>query len=249
MQKMVAGNWKMFGSRELVAEFHALSVAIKSCSDVHCTIFPPAILMEFARNCWDERIEVGIQDCGVAKEGAYTGDISAHLAASLGARSAIVGHSERRMDRGDNVEVVRKKVHAAVSADLNVVFCVGETHDAREDGHSWKSVLKSQLESLRELVFHGSTLSIAYEPVWAIGTGLRANSDQIVETHAFVKDILTEIIGDLALSTPILYGGSVKPDNAAELASLPGVDGALVGGASLNVESFAAIVKAFHSAS
>jgi len=169
-----------------------------------------------------------------AAEGAYTGEISAPMLVELGVEGAIVGHSERRLLFGETDETVARRTVAALDAGLRVIACVGESLEERESGQM-ELVLRLQVESLRDAVGEHERLVIAYEPVWAIGTGKTATPDQAREAHAFVKSLL---------DVPVLYGGSVKPENAEELMAEEGVDGALVGGASLDVESFTAICRA-----
>ena len=217
---IVAGNWKMFDGPDP----HALRAAL---GDLPHVVAPPYVHL---RACVDAGLTTYAQNVHWADEGAFTGEISAPMLQALGVRGAIVGHSERRQYFGETDETVALRTRAALDAGLEVIACVGETLAEREAGET-EEVLRRQLFVLEP----HDRLVIAYEPVWAIGTGLTATPETAQEAHAFIKSLLDR---------PVLYGGSVKPDNAAALFAQPDVDGGLVGGASLDIDSFRAICEA-----
>jgi triosephosphate isomerase len=228
--KLIAGNWKMNGLKASVAELDALlaAPAPEGCELLVC---PPATLVaSFARRASGSHVAVGGQDCHWLESGAHTGDISAEMLADAGATHVIVGHSERRADHGETDAVVRQKAQAVARAGLVPILCIGETLGERDAGETL-AVIARQLEgSVPEV----PTLVIAYEPVWAIGTGRTPTVEQVAEVHA-------AIAARMGPDVRILYGGSVKPSNAAELLAVPHVHGALVGGASLKASDFLAI--------
>jgi triosephosphate isomerase len=227
---LIAGNWKMFKGAAETAEFcGALQTA--DLGNVDVVVCPPFTSLETAVRCL-ANTEIGVfaQNCHWEAQGAFTGEVSAPMLLELGVYGTIVGHSERRQYFGETDEGVAKRVEAALAAGLHVIACVGETEAEREAGAT-EAVLRRQVSVLEA----DDSLVIAYEPVWAIGTGKTATPAIAQESHAFIKSLL-----DL----PVLYGGSVKPDNADELCAQPDVDGALVGGASLDLESFATICRA-----
>jgi triosephosphate isomerase (TIM) len=229
---LIAGNWKMYKTATETADFcRALRDALDDLEGVDVAVCPPFTgLAPAVQALADTEIAVAAQNVHWEPEGAYTGEISAPMLVDLGVYGAIVGHSERRQLFGETDDGVARRTRGALEAGLWVIACVGETEAEREAGET-EAVLRRQASVLE---VH-EQLVLAYEPVWAIGTGKTASPEQAQEAHAFLRDML---------DVPILYGGSVKPDNAAELLSQPDVDGALVGGASLDVESFAAICEA-----
>jgi triosephosphate isomerase len=239
----VAGNWKMNGLRADLAEVSAVCQGI---SNVTCdvAICPPATLIaEAVTTASGSKLMIGGQDCHPKGQGAHTGEISAEMIADAGAELVIVGHSERRKDHGETDEVVRQKAEAAWRAGLIAIVCVGETETERRSGTTLDVLVRQIAGSVPE----GGTaekLVIAYEPVWAIGSGLTPSEDDIATAHAHIRDQLVGKIGDEAQVTRILYGGSVKPSNAGALMSVSNVDGALVGGASLKAADFLGIVSA-----
>lgn len=246
MRKLAAGNWKMNGLGAHLAEIDALAGAHPAPS-VDILICPPATLLSrMAGRARGTAIAVGGQDCHTADAGAHTGDISAPMLAEAGASAVILGHSERRADHGENDALVSAKATAAAAAGLRPIICVGETLDEREAGETLE-VVGCQLSGSvpRSL----TNLVIAYEPVWAIGTGKVPTTEQIAEVHGFIR---AQLAGELRLAnageTPILYGGSVKPANAAEIFAVDDVDGALVGGASLKATDFSGIIAALEAA-
>jgi triosephosphate isomerase (TIM) len=230
---LIAGNWKMFkGPVEAGAFCRALRDADLGGVDV--VVCPPYVsLGEAVQALAGTEIAVAAQNVHWAAEGAFTGEVSAPMLAEIGVYGTIVGHSERRQLFGETDETVVARILAAQQHGLHVIACVGETEPEREAGET-EAVLRRQVGAIAEGVAETDDLVIAYEPVWAIGTGKTATPEIAQEAHAFVKTIL---------DVPVLYGGSVKPDNAGELAAQPDVDGALVGGASLDVESFATICR------
>jgi triosephosphate isomerase (TIM) len=245
-QRLIAGNWKMHGSRAFV-ERYASSLRSAALPRARLLLLPPlAYLAELRRHLAGVAVEFGVQNVHGEREGAYTGETSAEMAADLGATWALAGHSERRILFGEDDESVAEKVAAIRRAGLGAILCVGETLAERDAG-SAEAVVARQLgavvRSLDASALAGVT--VAYEPVWAIGTGRTATPEQAGEMHAYIRGRLAELVdGALADETGILYGGSVKPDNAGLLLAHPDIDGALVGGASLDVESWLAIANA-----
>lgn len=241
-RKLAAGNWKMNGDLAALAEIDTL---VASHSDASCDVLicPPAVLIRaMADRIGSERIAVGGQDCHAKSAGAHTGDISARQLADVGAKYVILGHSERRADHGETDAVVAAKVQAALDAGLIAIVCVGETEAERDSGTTL-DVIGAQLAGSLPDTANAANCVIAYEPVWAIGTGRTPTNAQIAEVHAFMRERLGQSIPDAA-GISLLYGGSVKPSNAAEIFALDNVDGALVGGASLKASDFGAIITA-----
>jgi triosephosphate isomerase len=225
--KLIAGNWKMFKGPAEAREF---CEAFAPPEGVEAVLCPPFGSLGAAVASGHT---IFAQNVHWADEGAFTGEVSAPILLELGVAGAIVGHSERREYFGETDETVARRTVAALGHGLRVIACVGESLEERESGQT-ELVLRVQVEAIRDAVGEHEALVIAYEPVWAIGSGLTATPDQAREAHAFIKGLL---------DVPVLYGGSVKPENAEELLSLEGVDGALVGGASLDVESFTALCR------
>ena len=243
MQKLAAGNWKMNGLAESLTEIDVLAAAHPSpgCEVLIC---PPATLLSRLTERADGTpIKIGGQDCHIETSGAHTGDISAEMLADAGAAYVIVGHSERRADHGENDTIVCAKAAAAWRAGLTAIICVGETLTQREAGQTLQIVDGQLLGSVPDGATAANTV-IAYEPVWAIGTGKVPTLNEIAEVHDDMRARLTDRFGDEATGMRLLYGGSVKPSNAAEIFGVSNVDGALVGGASLKAEDFGGIVAA-----
>jgi len=246
-QKFVCGNWKM---HKTVAETAALVRELRSAlgdaaGKVQVAVAPPftalAAAVEAARG---SAIEIAAQDVHWEKQGAFTGEVSAPMLADVGCQHGIVGHSERRQLFGETDEAVRKKIGALLAAGVSPIVCVGETLAEREAGRTLEVVDRQVRQGLAGLsVDELGRLTIAYEPVWAIGTGKTATSAQAQEVHAAIRRILRDFGAPVADQIRVQYGGSVKPENAAELMAQPDVDGALVGGASLKAADFVAIVK------
>ena len=246
-RKLAAGNWKMNGDGMSLAEVDALLTA-HPAPGVEILLCPPATLIErMARRIGTGRIAIGGQTCHHAASGAHTGDISAHMLAEAGATHVILGHSERRADHAESDETIRAQAEAALSAGLRTIICVGET-EAERDADVTLEVVTAQLAGSVPDAATADTLVIAYEPVWAIGTGRVPTLDQIAEVHAAIRAALTDRFGAPAREMPILYGGSVKPSNAADIFAVPDVDGALVGGASLKAADFSGIIVALEAA-
>jgi triosephosphate isomerase len=242
-RRLIAGNWKMNGLQSSLSELDqviANSGAVASAVDL--MICPPAtILAACAARARTTRVAIGGQDCHAEASGAFTGDISAEMLKDAGATAVIVGHSERRTYHRETDADVRAKALAARRAGLSAIICLGETKDERSSGKTLGIIERQLAGSLPD---DAAELIIAYEPVWAIGTGLTPTSADVVEVHGFIRQKLRTRFGSVGEDTRILYGGSVKPQNAAELLGAADVDGALVGGASLKAQEFLAIALA-----
>jgi triosephosphate isomerase (TIM) len=243
---LVAGNWKMNGLAVSVAELDRIIAGAPAISPkVDLMVCPPATLVAaFAARAAGSEVAIGGQDCHAEPAGAYTGDISAEMLKDAGARAVIVGHSERRTYHKESDAMVRAKAAAAWRAGLTAIVCVGESKDERTAGKTL-DVVGGQLEGSLPDGASAATLVVAYEPVWAIGTGLTPTPADVAEVHAFIRAQLTERFGVAGEGIRILYGGSVKPSNAKELMAVANVDGALVGGASLKADEFLAIAAAY----
>ncbi|MBF6024394.1 triose-phosphate isomerase [Lysobacter niastensis] len=245
-RRIVAGNWKLHGDRQFALDLLESLAAHQAPAGVERIILPPLpYLGELVEHFGDRGFDFGAQDVSSRDKGAYTGEVSAAMLKDVGARYGLVGHSERRQYHGESSELVAHKFLAAKAAGLVPILCVGETLSQREDGQTeWR--LQAQLAPLFELggdaVFEGAI--VAYEPVWAIGTGKTATPEQAQAVHAFIRSEIASRDARIADSLPILYGGSVKADNAAALFSQPDVDGGLIGGASLVAADFNAIANA-----
>ena len=243
MRKLAAGNWKMNGLGESLGEIEALKAAFPepACGVLIC---PPATLLSRLSDVAEgSAIATGGQDCHTATTGAHTGDTSAAMIADAGGSYVILGHSERRADHGESDDLVRAKSEAAHAAGLIAVICVGETLEEREAGRTIGVVGGQLAGSVPDATTSANTV-IAYEPVWAIGTGKVPTLDEIGAVHDDIRARLTQRFGDDASGIRILYGGSVKPSNAAEIFAVSNVDGALVGGASLKASDFGGIISA-----
>lgn len=253
MQKIIAANWKMFKtcpeSKSVVSELNAL---LKDGCERKVIIFPPFTSIKIVA---DEignlsNVSVGGQNFYPVKEGAFTGEISPLMLKDVGAKWVLIGHSERRHILGESDDLVSKKVLFALEQGLNAMLCIGETLEERES-NKLKVVLERQLKTALESIPNNykqqlvNIFAVAYEPVWAIGTGKVAGPTEVVDAHFVIRNILKDILGkEISDNLPILYGGSVKPDNAGTLLELDNVDGLLVGGASLNAQSFVQIINA-----
>jgi len=243
---LVAGNWKMNGLKASAAE---LGKVIAGAGDiwtrVDLMICPPAtLIMTFVQAAAGSKIEIGGQDCHAAPSGAFTGDISAEMLADLGARAVIVGHSERRTLHKETDTEVRAKAQAAWRAGLTAIVCIGETRAERRAGHTL-AVLGRQLDGSLPDGVTAARLVVAYEPVWAIGTGLTPTVADVAQAHEFVRKRIVERHGAVGNAVRVLYGGSVNPANAKDLMAVANVDGALVGGASLKAEDFLGIAAVY----
>lgn len=244
-RKLAAGNWKMNGTSADLAEVQALIAAFPAPS-IDLLICPPATLLaRMSTTKGDHALALGGQDCHANPAGAHTGEISAQMLQDAGASHVILGHSERRADQAQTDGMVRAKAVAAQAAGLIAVICIGETLSEREAGRTLEIVARQLANSTPDGATGANTV-IAYEPVWAIGTGLIPSLNEIAEVHAKIRADLLARFGSAAFRS--LYGGSVKPANAAEIFALPDVDGALVGGASLKATEFGAIISALSAA-
>ena len=243
-QTLVVGNWKMHGSRASVAALLGELVESLAAPTAEVAVCPSYVhLPQAVELCSGSAVAVGAQDCSHMPSGAYTGDVSAQMLVDTGCRWVILGHSERRQYHVESDELVAAKLGAAVAAGLSPIVCVGETREQRENGEA-ESVVASQLRGALDGQKDLAGLVIAYEPVWAIGTGLTASPQQAQDMHAFIRACLEGVAGIDAAATRVLYGGSVKAGNAAELFARQDIDGALVGGAALNAGDFQAIISA-----
>ena len=243
--KLVAGNWKMNGLGASLGEAEALAKALQEqAAACRVALCPPATLTErMARVLEGSAVELGGQDCHAEASGAFTGSVSADMLVDAGAALVILGHSERRAGFGETDADVAAKVEAALAAGLEPIICIGETLEQREAGQAVEIVSRQVAGSLPEGL-SGKAFALAYEPVWAIGTGLTPTLEQIEEVHAAVRAAMVAKLGEGGRVAPILYGGSVKPSNAAEILAVAEVGGALVGGASLKAEDFLGIIRA-----
>ena len=248
IRPLVAGNWKMNGLRADLAEALRVRDAISGPGaqpGVDVLICPPAtLLMALADAASGSRLLVGAQDCELAASGAHTGDLSAEMLRDAGAVATIVGHSERRATHGELDHLVRRKAEAAHRAGLAAIVCVGETAGERQAGLTLEVVSRQLSGSLPHAATTANTI-VAYEPIWAIGSGLTPTSADVAEVHGAMREALAARFGAEGASMRLLYGGSVKPDNAAELRNVDNVNGALVGGASLKSNDFLAIIATY----
>lgn len=249
-KKIVAGNWKMNKNLQegvaLAKELNTVLTADKpACDVVICTPF--IHLAPVAAELNEEIIGLGAENCADKASGAYTGEVSAEMVKSTGAQYVILGHSERRAYYHEAAEILKEKINLALNNGLKVIFCIGEVLEERESGKQ-NEVVKAQLEgSLFDLSQEEfSNIILAYEPVWAIGTGKTATAEQAEEMHAFIRNVIAEKFGaEAGENVSILYGGSCKPSNAKEIFAKPNVDGGLIGGAALKVEDFKGIIDAW----
>ena len=243
IRPLIAGNWKMNGLRASIAEFEAMVAgASKVAGKADLLVCPPATLIAAfaAKLSGSKSMALGGQDCHSKPSGAHTGDISAEMLADAGATAVIVGHSERRADHGESDNLVRQKAEAAWRAGLKAIVCIGETQRQRDAGQTL-GICGGQLQGSLPEGSRADNLVVAYEPVWAIGTGLTPTAKDVEQIHQFIREALTGRFKDEGARMRILYGGSVKPSNARELMGVANVNGALIGGASLKASDFLAI--------
>ena len=246
-RKLAARNWKMNGTAADLTEVKAL-IAANPTPTVDLLLCPPATLLSRMSDITkDSAIATGGQDCHMNGKGAHTGDISAAMLKDAGATYVILGHSERRADHGETDAIVHAKSEAAIAGGLIAVICIGETLDERESGATL-GVVETQLSGSVPTTATAANTVIAYEPVWAIGTGKIPTLEQIAEVHAHIRTLLVTRLGEEGQGMRVLYGGSVKPSNAAEIFAVEDVDGALVGGASLKSADFGPIITALENA-
>ena len=242
---LIAGNWKMNGTRSALDTASAMAKGLaNSHSDADALICPPAnLVMAMAEAVKGTKLHTGGQDCHTNVQGAHTGDISAEMLRDAGASYVIVGHSERRADHGESDALIAAKTEAALGASLIPIICIGETLEQRENGETLTLITKQLAGSIPDAC-KGQVFVVAYEPVWAIGTGKTASLEQIGEIHDAIRGLLKARFDAQGTGVPILYGGSMKPTNAAEILAVSNVNGGLIGGASLNADDFLAIYKA-----
>lgn len=243
VKPLIAGNWKMNGSAETVPK---LIAGLKAIENPHMDIvvFPPAVFIPtLVSGLQNSRIRIGAQNAHTEASGAYTGEIAAIMFAESGCDYVLAGHSERRQGLGESNQLVADKCQAALAARLTPVLCVGETASERQQGRA-QAIVGEQLAAVLTLIGAKAFQSVivAYEPVWAVGTGEAANTETIADMHSFLRNWLVRQIGQLSQSVRLLYGGSVNTDNASEILSQPDVNGALIGGASLDVATFSGII-------
>ncbi len=245
LRELIAGNWKMNGLTASASEARAVADALRAePAGARVAICPPATLVAtLAQAVAGSDVLVGGQDCHIEASGAFTGDISAEMLADAGARLVILGHSERRAFYGETDALAADKARAALRVGLEPIICVGETLDERKAERTLEIVSRQVRGSVPQEL-RGRSFALAYEPVWAIGTGLTPTIAQIEDVHAAIREVLASMLGEAGEVAPILYGGSVKPSNAVEILAAREVGGALVGGASLKAEDFLAIIRA-----
>jgi triosephosphate isomerase len=240
---LIAGNWKMNGVAASLTEAQGVAAGLSE-TKARVAICPPATLVERAASALKgSSVLLGGQDCRAEASGAFTGDVAAEMLADAGASLVILGHSERRAGYGETDAIVAAKVEAALRAGLEPIVCVGETLEERKAGKAL-DVVTGQVRGSLPAVLAGQAFSVAYEPVWAIGTGLTPSTAEIEEVHVAIRAALVELFAEHGKTAPILYGGSVKPSNAGEILHAREVGGALVGGASLKAEDFLGIIRA-----
>lgn len=236
MDKYIAANWKMNNDFSDIKPFVSY-IKKNAKKEKNLIVCVPSVMIKSFADTAKKLVATGAENCYFAEKGAYTGEISANMVKSAGASYVIVGHSERRQIFGETNDVCNKKLHAALSAGLKVIFCIGETLDERT---KYKSVLKKEIIEGFAGITDFSNVIVAYEPVWAIGTGVVATTADIVKVHTYIKNLIKE---EFNADMPVLYGGSVKPSNSKEILALNEVDGVLIGGASLKAEDYIAIAQ------
>jgi triosephosphate isomerase len=244
---IIAGNWKLYKtSSEAVVLVNNIISLVRNVSDVEIIVAPTFTVLDIVRKTLgDSCLKLAAQDCFWEEEGAYTGEVSPKMLIDVGCTHVLIGHSERRQHFDETDEKVNRKIKAAINAGLTAVFCIGETIEERETGITFKVLEKQIANGLSGIsAQHIDRLVVAYEPVWAIGTGKTATESQAQEVHKFIRGLLSKLYDQsVADGIRILYGGSVKPENIKGLMSQPDIDGALVGGASLKADSFASIIR------
>lgn len=247
MRQLIAGNWKMNGVRASLAEIAAIAKSLlEAPANADVLICPPFSLVSGAVAAASGQIAIGGQNCHMFASGAFTGDISAEMLADAGASAVIAGHSERRQQHGETDAIVAAKVRAAWRAGLLAILCVGETEAARDEGRAGATVA-AQLDISLPPAATAANIAVAYEPVWAIGSGRTPSAEQIVDMHGLLRERLESRLGRDGAAVRVLYGGSVRPANARDILALPDVNGVLVGGASLLSSEFLPILRAVPS--
>ncbi|MEO1642588.1 MAG: triose-phosphate isomerase [Pseudomonadota bacterium] len=244
LRPLIAGNWKMNGLKSALSEIDVINEALSGMADkADCLLCPPATLIAQMAAQAGARLYIGGQSCHPAEKGAHTGDISADMLSDAGASYVIVGHSERRQDHNETDADIAAQTEAALRARLTPIICCGETLETRKAG-STLAFISAQLAASLPDSLQNKAFVVAYEPIWAIGTGEVATPEQIGEVHAHIRALLTDRFGETGTKTRILYGGSMKPGNAADILAVPHVNGGLIGGASLKAGDFMAIYAA-----
>lgn len=245
MDRLIIGNWKMNGLSNSLEEIASLNHMIGEMGEIECyvVICPPATLIRPSCRLGGAHVHIGGQNCHSEQSGAHTGDISAEMLKDAGAGYVIVGHSERRADCGENDAIVNAKAKAALDAGIIPVICVGESEAERKSGKAIDIVLSQVRASIPD-ISPDAKIVVAYEPVWAIGTGLVPSLQDIGEMHSAIRQELVKKFGEMGDTIPLLYGGSMKPSNAEEILAVANVNGGLVGGASLKADDFITIIKA-----
>lgn len=243
IKPLIAGNWKMNGTSSQLTELKAIAAGVsgEKYDALICT--PATLLHRAAQSCVDTALSVGAQDCHANSSGAHTGDTSADMIKDTGATHIIVGHSERRTDHGETDANVMAKAQATQTTDMVAIICIGETREEREQGRA-NEIASAQIKGSVPTDSTPENTVIAYEPVWAIGTGLVPSTDDIASIHAHIRSELIDLLGEAGSKMKILYGGSLKPANAHEILAINNVDGGLIGGASLKSTDFLAICAA-----
>lgn len=246
MRKLIAGNWKMNGLKADLQTFEKILTGVEAGNDAALPLICPPVTMIMSMTALSAdssgQVKVGGQDCHTGVTGAHTGDISADMLANAGASYVIVGHSERRTDHNETNSLIAQKADAAIKAGLVAIICIGESLEIRNTGATEEFVLE-QLAASIPADCKTESVVIAYEPIWAIGTGLTASTEQIAEVHGAIRKALIKRFGEEGATVPILYGGSMKPGNAASILAVENVNGGLIGGASLNAEDFLSIYR------
>ncbi len=245
-KKVLAGNWKMNMHHQDAIDFFQQLKKTEFPVVVEVMLFPPSIYLTEAIHILSDKVKLGAQNCHTEDKGAFTGEISAAMLATIQCKAILVGHSERRMFFNETNDIIAQKVKRVLESALTLVLCCGETAEQRADGMHFSTIerqLRSAIADIKPEKIN--QLIIAYEPVWAIGTGQNASPEQAQEMHAYIRRMLAEMLGDEhAENIPILYGGSCKPDNAKGIFSQPDIDGGLIGGASLQLSDFISLIKA-----
>lgn len=245
MKKLIAGNWKMnltAGEAKSLAD--TISSSAEKYPQVDFLVCPAFVHIPVVRQAVRDNLAIGAQDCAATENGAHTGDVSASMLQDIGCKAVIIGHSERRANHGEKENILAQKIRQALAQDLHIIYCVGETLEQRENGKA-QDIVGAQLENILTDALSSGNLTIAYEPVWAIGTGKTASTDDIAGMHSFIRGTLKEKL-ESGAQIRILYGGSVKPSNAGDIFTIDNVNGALIGGASLKSADFLAIAGHAH---
>ncbi len=246
IKPLIAGNWKMNGTSEQLPEIKVIAAGVSAATYDALICTPFTLIDRAARLCADTALHIGAEDCHANSSGAHTGDVSAPMIKDAGAHHIIVGHSERRTDHGETDQGVHEKAQAVQDADMTAIICIGETRQEREDGRA-NTVATSQIKGSIPPQSTATNTVIAYEPIWAIGTGLVPSNEDIASIHAHIRNELISLLGEEGAAMRILYGGSLKPGNAEEILAIQNVDGGLIGGASLKSADFLAICNAVKS--